>query len=272
MATGVQPILAKPHEAVAVPGLEGFHPAVATWFARRFPEGPTEAQAQGWPSVRAGADTLIAAPTGTGKTLAGFLVAIDRIYSDPEAALPPSGREGRLTETATRLVYVSPLKALAVDIHQNLEQPLAEIAEVAVELGYEVPHITVAVRTGDTTSSARAAMLRRPPTFLVTTPESLYLLVSAQRSREILRDVEWLIVDEIHALARDKRGAHLALTMERLDRLARGRRPQRVGLSATQRPIELTARLLAGVPAGGRDGAAEGAPADPGPTVVRPIA
>jgi len=225
--------------ALALPGLEDFHPAIATWFARRFEEGPTEAQARGWPSVRAGSDTLIAAPTGTGKTLAGFLVAIDQLYSAPAAGEQEAG---------TRLVYVSPLKALAVDIHHNLEEPLAEIAAVARELGYEPPPITVAVRTGDTTAGERAAMLRRPPTFLVTTPESLYLLVSARRSRENLRQVRWLIVDEIHALARDKRGAHLALTLERLDSLQQDDLPQRIGLSATQRPIELTARLLAGAP------------------------
>ncbi|MHB8533702.1 MAG: DEAD/DEAH box helicase, partial [Solirubrobacteraceae bacterium] len=221
-----------------MPEESGFHPAVAGWFARRFPEGPTEAQARGWPAVREGLDTLIAAPTGTGKTLAGFLVAIDEVYRAHAAGDSDAG--------ATRLVYVSPLKALAVDIEQNLARPLEEIAQVAGELGMSAPPITVAVRTGDTTQSARAAMLRSPPSFVVTTPESLYLLVSAGRSRAILRGVRWVIVDEIHALVRDKRGAHLALTLERLDRLAEGARPQRIGLSATQRPIERTARLLSG--------------------------
>jgi ATP-dependent Lhr-like helicase len=218
--------------------LDHFHPAVAQWFARRFPEGPTEAQEQGWPLVREGADTLIAAPTGSGKTLAGFLVAIDAAYRAHEA--------GEELSAQTRLVYVSPLKALAVDVHQNLERPLAEIAEVASELGFAVPPISVAVRTGDTTPSARTAMAKTPPTFLVTTPESLYLLLTAQRSRAVLTDVRTVIVDEIHALARDKRGAHLALSLERLDRLQRDTRPQRIGLSATQRPIENTARLLTG--------------------------
>jgi ATP-dependent Lhr-like helicase len=218
--------------------MDGFHPAVTTWFRRRFPDGPTEAQAQGWPLVRDGADTLIAAPTGSGKTLAGFLVAIDAAYRAHEAGAD------RCTDTS--LVYVSPLKALAVDVHQNLERPLAEIAEVADELGLPVPPITVAVRTGDTSSSARTAMVKTPPTFLVTTPESLYLLVTAQRSRAMLGDVRTVIVDEIHALSRDKRGSHLALTLERLDQLQKGRRPQRIGLSATQRPIETTARLLSG--------------------------
>jgi ATP-dependent Lhr-like helicase len=218
--------------------LEQFHPAVAEWFARRFPEGPTEAQEQGWPCIREGADTLIAAPTGSGKTLAGFLVAIDAAYRAHEAGEELAGR--------TRLVYVSPLKALAVDVHQNLERPLAEIAEVARELGHPVPPITVAVRTGDTTASARTAMVKTPPTFLVTTPESLYLLVTAQRSRAALTEVQSVIVDEIHALARDKRGAHLALTLERLEGIQEVSRPQRIGLSATQRPIETTARLLTG--------------------------
>jgi ATP-dependent Lhr-like helicase len=214
------------------------HPAVATWFARRFPDGPTEPQAQGWPRIASGTDTLIAAPTGSGKTLAGFLVAIDAAYRAHDA--------GQSLKGTVRLVYVSPLKALAVDIHQNLERPLSEIADVAAELGYDVPPITVAVRTGDTTQQARTAMVKEPPTFLVTTPESLYLLVTAERSRAVLHTVHTVVVDEIHALARDKRGSHLALTLERLEHLQLGGRPQRIGLSATQRPIEQTARLLSG--------------------------
>ncbi len=220
------------------PGLDGFHPAIATWFARRFPAGPSAPQEQGWPQIAEGTDTLIAAPTGSGKTLAGFLVAIDAAYR--------AAQRGEDLGAAVRLVYVSPLKALAVDIHQNLERPLAEIAEVARELGLPVPPVTVAVRTGDTTAGARTAMVKTPPTFLVTTPESLYLLVTAQRSRAVLGNVETVIVDEIHALARDKRGSHLAVTLERLEHLQLGRRPQRIGLSATQRPIEKTARLLSG--------------------------
>jgi ATP-dependent Lhr-like helicase len=218
-------------------GLAGFHPAVAAWFRRRFPEGPTEPQVQGWPHIRAGSDTLIAAPTGSGKTLAGFLVAIDSLYRAHERGEPVA--------TTTRVVYVSPLKALAVDVAENLERPLDEIAEVARELGLEAPDIRVAVRTGDTTSSQRATMLRRPPSFVVTTPESLYLLVTSARGREALCTVETVIVDEIHAVARDKRGTHLTLTLERLEALC-ARRPARIGLSATQRPIETVGRLLVG--------------------------
>ncbi len=221
-----------------------FHPAVAAWFERRFPEGPSEPQALGWPAVAAGDDTLIAAPTGSGKTLAGFLVAIDSLYKAHDAGEDVTGR--------TRVVYASPLKALAVDIHQNLERPLREIAEVAGELGLGVAPITVAVRTGDTTAGARAAMVKEPPTIVVTTPESLYLLVTAKRSRAVLGEVRTVVVDEIHALARDKRGSHLAVTLERLDALQRGPLPQRIGLSATQRPIEETARLLTGVGQGRR--------------------
>ncbi|MDQ4069052.1 MAG: DEAD/DEAH box helicase, partial [Actinomycetota bacterium] len=181
-----------PAPTLVPPGgvLAGFHPVVAEWFRRRFPEGPTEPQAEGWPLIASGADTLIAAPTGSGKTLAGFLVAIDSLYK--------SGAGG----DSTRVVYVSPLKALAVDIAENLERPLTEMAAVATELGFEPPDIRVGVRTGDTTSSQRALMVRRPPSFVVTTPESLYLLVTSRRGREALRTVETVIVDEIHAVAR----------------------------------------------------------------------
>ena len=238
------------HEAPTLSAADphGLHPAVATWFAGRFPEGPTEAQARGWPLLRDGTDVLIAAPTGSGKTLAGFLMAIDQVYRLHEAGADLKGH--------TRVVYVSPLKALAVDVHQNLERPLAEIARVASQLGLPVPPITVAVRTGDTPPAARAAMVKDPPTFLVTTPESLYLYLTAQRSRAALTGVKTVIVDEIHALARDKRGSHLALTLERLEHVQTEGRPQRVGLSATQRPIETTAHLLVGN--GHGDGAAGG--------------
>src|SRR5579872_3528945 len=242
--TTTQPPTTQPRDEMSAMGtldrwpvLAGFHPAVATWFARRFPDGPTEPQAQGWPLIASGVDTLIAAPTGSGKTLAGFLVAIDAAYRAHARGEDLAG---------TRVVYVSPLKALAVDIHENLERPLREIAAVAESLGLSPAPVTVAVRTGDTTPGARTAMVKAPPTFVVTTPESLYLLVTAARSRAVLDHVSTVIVDEIHALARDKRGSHLTLTLERLDHLQAGPRPQRVGLSATQRPIERTARLLSG--------------------------
>ncbi|MGH7639740.1 MAG: DEAD/DEAH box helicase [Candidatus Dormibacteria bacterium] len=223
--------------------MRDFHPAVRVWFERRFPEGPTAAQARGWPEIAAGQSTLISAPTGSGKTLAGFLVAIDALYR--------AHAQGEAVRGRIQVVYVSPLKALAVDVHQNLEVPLQEIREVAAELGLEAPEITVALRTGDTPQGARAAMLRRPPNFLVTTPESLYLLLTAQRSREMLHDVRWLIVDEIHALARDRRGTHLALSLERLEHLS-GTGLLRVGLSATQRPIATLAQLLVGMESDGR--------------------
>ena len=180
---------------------------------------------------------LIAAPTGSGKTLAGFLVCIDRLYRAHAAGVEVEGR--------AQVAYVSPLRALAVDIAENLERPLQEIAEVAAELGFDGPDLTVGVRTGDTSPSERAGMIRRPPNFLITTPESLYLMVTAARSRAVLGTVETVIVDEIHAAARDKRGSHLALTLERLERAAAAR-PQRIGLSATQRPIALLAGMLCG--------------------------
>ena len=226
-----------PAVALAAGALGGFHPAVRTWFERRFPHGPTDAQAGGWPSIVAGRHTLICAPTGSGKTLAGFLAAIDALYHAHEA--------GEAIEDATRVVYLSPLKALAVDVHTNLEEPLAEIAEVAGELGYDPAPITVAVRTGDSTSWERQLMIRRPPNLLVTTPESLYLYLTAERSRTTLATVDTVIVDEIHALARDKRGSHLTLTLERL-RAVTERPPTRVGLSATVKPVETAARLLVG--------------------------
>lgn len=221
-----------------VPGLE-FHPAVARWFRQRFGQ-PTPPQLEGWPHISVGSHTLIAAPTGSGKTLAGFLMAINRLYLEHAAGRDPAGSD---------VVYVSPLKALAVDIAENLERPLAEIAACAAELGLEAPALTVAVRTGDTTPAERQAMIRRPRTFVVTTPESLYLLVTAARSRQTLAGVRTIVVDEIHAMARDKRGSHLAITLERLDHVCRSAgnpSPVRIGLSATQRPIETVARLLVG--------------------------
>ncbi len=221
--------------------LGGFHPVVAEWFRRTYPAGPTEAQRLGWQAVAAGRDTLIAAPTGSGKTLAAFLVAIDRCYRATASGEPRRG---------TDVVYVSPLRALTVDVAQNLERPLAEMAEVAKEMGYEPPQVRVAVRNGDTPPSERASMIRNRPEIVVTTPESLYLLLTSVRGRELLGGVRTVIVDEIHALARDKRGSHLALSLERLDAHVRrdgtAERPVRIGLSATQRPISTIARLLVG--------------------------
>jgi ATP-dependent Lhr-like helicase len=214
--------------------LESFHPAVRAWFERRFPAGPTEPQAGGWREIAAGRHTLIAAPTGSGKTLAAFLVCIDRLYTATADAV-----------AGPQVVYVSPLKALATDIQQNLEAPLREIAAAAGELGLAAPSIRVAVRTGDTTAAERTAMLKNPPDILITTPESLFLLVTAERSRAMLRGTRTVIVDEIHSVAASKRGSHLALTLERLAHVAE--EPlQRVGLSATVRPISAIARLLVG--------------------------
>jgi ATP-dependent Lhr-like helicase len=218
--------------------LERFHPAVRVWFERRFLDGPTEAQLRGWPSILDGRHTLICAPTGSGKTLAAFLAAIDALYQGHQ--------RGEAIGGATQVVYLSPLKALAVDIHTNLEEPLAEIAAVARELGCEPAPITVAVRTGDSSSSQRQTMIRRPPNLLVTTPESLYLYLTAERSRRTLAMVETVIVDEIHALARDKRGSHLTLSLERLQAVTT-RPPVRIGLSATVEPVETAARLLVGM-------------------------
>ena len=216
--------------------LDGFHPAIRAWFERRF-DAPTDAQAAGWPHIRSGRDTLVSAPTGSGKTLAAFLAGIDALFRRAEA--------GELADE-TAIVYVSPLKALGNDIQRNLETPLREIRELAEELGYRLPELRTAVRSGDTSSSRRAAMLRRPPHILITTPESLYLLLTAERGRETLRHVRTVIVDEIHALARDRRGSHLALSLARLDHVVDGARPARIGLSATVKPIEQIAHFLTG--------------------------
>jgi ATP-dependent Lhr-like helicase len=216
--------------------LPGFHPLVSQWFLETLGE-PTPAQTRGWAAIREGRHTLIAAPTGSGKTLAAFLTAIDDLVCEGETtgALPDE----------VRVLYVSPLKALSVDIHKNLAEPRQGIQARAAQAGRALPPITAAVRTGDTTSSERAAILRTPPHILVTTPESLFLLVTSARSRQMLRTVRTVIVDEIHAVIGTRRGAHLALSLERLQEVAE--RPLvRLGLSATQKPIEEVARYLVG--------------------------
>src|SRR6266403_5258268 len=211
------------------------HPLVAEWFTNKFGT-PTEPQELGWPHILAGRTTLISAPTGSGKTLAAFLACIDRLVRKALA--------GDLQDK-TEVLYVSPLKALGNDIQKNLEIPLGEILQMAGERGYLMPEIRTAVRTGDTLMKDRQAMLRRPPHILVTTPESFYILLTAEKSRRMLRDVETVIVDEIHAVADDKRGVHLSLSLERLEALTE-RPPVRIGLSATQKPIEEVARFLTG--------------------------
>jgi ATP-dependent Lhr-like helicase len=217
------------------PSLAWAHPLVQEWFTSRF-STPTEPQEQGWPHILAGHTTLISAPTGSGKTLAAFLACIDRLVRKALA--------GELRDR-TEVLYISPLKALGNDIQKNLEIPLGEILQMAGERGLLMPEIRTAVRTGDTLLKDRRLMLKRPPHILVTTPESFYILLTAEKSRAILRDVETVIVDEIHAVADDKRGVHLALSLERLEALT-GRPPVRIGLSATQKPIEEVARFLAG--------------------------
>ena len=225
----------------ASPMVDRFHPAVAAWFAGRFPQGPTAPQEAAWPRIAEGGDVLVASPTGTGKTLTGFLVAIDAAYRAAETGTRQGG--------SPEVLYVSPLRALAVDVHENLQVPLAEIQAEAARLGCADPGLRVAVRTGDTPAAERAAMRKNAPDILVTTPESLYLLLTAPSSRAMLRGVRTVIVDEVHTLARDKRGSHLALSLERLDGLVTesGGRLQRIGLSATQRPLDVVARLLSGV-------------------------
>ena len=212
-----------------------FHSIITGWFEQKYRE-PTDAQRLGWPSILTGQHTLIAAPTGSGKTLAAFLASIDSLVRQAtEISLPDE----------TQVLYISPLKALSNDIHRNLQVPLEEIAAKAEAAFCQLSPIRIAVRTGDTPARDRQAMLRRPPHILVTTPESLYLLLTGAKSREILRNVRTVIVDEIHALARDKRGSHLTLSLARLDQLCSSP-PTRIGLSATQRPIEEIARFLVG--------------------------
>ncbi|MCY4122634.1 MAG: DEAD/DEAH box helicase, partial [Acidobacteria bacterium] len=219
--------------------MHGFHSLTATWFRQRF-AAATAAQLEAWPRIQAGGDVLISAPTGSGKTLAAFLGCLDRLVA----------RAARdVLEDRTAVVYVSPLKALSTDIHRNLQAPLAEMAELAEAGGRPHPEIRTAIRTGDTPAWDREQMVRRPPHIVVTTPESLFILLTAERSRRMLSTAETVIVDEIHALIDDKRGSHLALSLARLDDLvvkSGGAKPQRIGLSATVNPIGEVARFLTG--------------------------
>src|SRR6266496_3699070 len=212
-----------------------FHPAVARWFEEKF-GSPTEPQKRGWPAIQSGAHTLIAAPTGSGKTLAAFFAELDLLFRD--------GLAGNLKDE-TRVLYVSPLKALSNDIHKNLEEPLAGIrAALRASEGRDI-EVRAAVRTGDTTAAKRQAIAKKPPHILVTTPESFYLLLTSQSGRKILATARTLIVDEIHAVVGNRRGSHLALSMERLQALVKSPL-QRIGLSATQKPIAEVARFLVG--------------------------
>ncbi len=215
--------------------LARFHPTISEWFASRVGQ-PTDVQIQAWPAIQSGADALIAAPTGSGKTLAAFLSCIDQLFKQ---AL------NRELDDHTQVLYVSPLKALSNDIQKNLQKPLAEIGQMAWQNGLLMPELRVLVRTGDTPMADRQQMLKRPPHILVTTPESLFILLTADKSRRLLQTVRTIIVDEIHALAPNKRGAHVALSLERLEALTLTK-PQRIGLSATQRPIETVAQFLVG--------------------------
>lgn len=220
-----------------------FHPVIAGWFAERF-GAPTPPQAAAWPLIQAGRPVLIAAPTGSGKTLAAFMAALDDLFRQ--------GLAGTLAD-GVQVVYVSPLKALSNDIRKNLAEPLAGLRAAFVAAGLPDVEVRAQVRTGDTPPSERAAMSRRPPHILVTTPESLYILLTSEGGRRQLATARTLIVDEIHAVVADKRGAHLALTMERLAHLVGGTL-NRIGLSATQSPIEEVARYLVGSAAVAPDG------------------
>src|SRR3954447_16793115 len=221
------------------PVLEGFSPAVREWFATSFPE-PTPPQVQGWPAILGGGHTLVCAPTGSGKTLTAFLASVDRLVTTPPA--DPKAR--------TRVLYISPLRALAFDVEKNLRAPLMGISLAAERLGVALHEPTVAMRTGDTSARDRAALGRRPVDLLITTPESLYLMLTSN-VRDTLVNIDTVIIDEIHAMATTKRGAHLMLSLERLEEITT-RPPQRIGLSATQRPLEEVAHFLGGH---GRDGA-----------------
>src|SRR5437762_466937 len=215
--------------------LDRFSPATRAWFEGTF-AAPTAAQDQGWAAIAQSEHTLILAPTGSGKTLAAFLWCLDQLATQPTPQDP---------KRRCRVLYVSPLKALAHDVERNLKAPLVGIGLAAQRLGTHPPNIDVAIRTGDTSAADRRDIARTPPDILITTPESLYLLLTS-RAEEILKSVRWVIVDEIHSVAGTKRGAHLALSLERLDQVVDGPL-QRIGLSATQRPLDEIGRFLVGV-------------------------
>ncbi|MFQ5380265.1 MAG: DEAD/DEAH box helicase, partial [Dehalococcoidia bacterium] len=234
-------------QASASAVLDRFSPVARAWFRDTF-EAPTTAQEKGWESIADGSHTLLLAPTGSGKTLAAFLWCLDRLSTRTGAQIEgregPDSRQKSGRRRGISVLYVSPLKALAYDIDRNLRAPLAGLRLGAAREGLPEPDIEVAIRTGDTSSREREAMRRHPPDILITTPESLYLMLTS-RAREILRTVDTVILDEIHVLAGTKRGAHLALSLERLEHLA-GREFQRIGLSATQRPLDEIGRFLGG--------------------------
>src|SRR5499427_9860422 len=213
--------------------LDLFSPAAREWFSGAF-SAPTKVQEEGWQAVASGGHTLMTAPTGSGKTLAAFLWCLDRLVTEP----PPSRAD------RCRVLYISPLKALAVDVERNLRAPLVGMRLQSQRLGLPVPDIAVSIRSGDTPAEERRGMERTPPDILITTPESLYLLLTSA-ARRMLASVRWVIVDEIHSVASTKRGAHLAISLERLCALTK-REPQRIGLSATQRPLDEVGRFLVG--------------------------